>query len=69
MFSVGEKSSRLPEILSSAAVFLEDEVERKLGTLLERLEPALILFVGLMVAFLAFSVFLPMWNMLSVIQR
>ena len=59
---VGMDSGELPQFLSKAAYFLNDETERKLHRFQMLLEPCLLLFVGAITALVLFSVMLPVFQ-------
>lgn len=65
MVRVGEETGTLDTNLETLAVFYEEEADRKINTLTGMMEPALMLFVGGMVGFLAVSVILPMYSMMG----
>ncbi len=65
MISVGEGSGKLSEMLLSAAEFYEKEREVFIKRFTALLEPALTLFVGIIVGIIAMAVFLPMAGMIS----
>lgn len=69
MIAVGEETGRIDELLLEAADFYDREVDYDLKTLTARMEPILLLIVASMVLVLALGIFLPMWNMMDVIQR
>lgn len=62
---VGEKSGTLDESFLYIADFYSKEVFNKTRNLPALLEPILLVFVGLMVGILAFSVIFPMYKMIS----
>lgn len=66
MVRVGEKSGNLGETLLSMSHFYQKEVNRTLDVLLALLEPLLIVFLGLGVAFLMAAVVLPLYQLSSV---
>jgi len=68
MVRVGEETGTLDNHLSSLAGFYEEEVDRAMKRLTGMLEPAMILFVGLIVGFVAISVVLPMYSLLQSIR-
>ncbi len=69
MLSVGEETGLVDEMLENVAEFYEREVDYKLKNLSSALEPILIVIVGAMVLILALGVFLPMWDLTSVIRK
>ncbi len=62
MVRVGMESGRLPLFLEHSARLMTEETERKLLRLRKILEPALILFVGLLTAAVVFSVLVPVFQ-------
>ena len=65
MVNVGEKTGKLDSILKELAVFYEEEIDNSLKNLVSLLEPALLLFMGIMVATIAFSVIMPIYQMVG----
>ncbi len=55
MIRVGERSGSLDQQLASAAEFYEREMRFKLKRVTDLFEPAVILFVGAVVAFVAIA--------------
>ena len=68
MIAVGENSGALGQMLTNIADFYDKERELFIKRSLSLLEPALTLFVGLMVGMIAIAMFLPMINMISTLQ-
>lgn len=62
MIEVGESSGALAPMLTSVAEFYEDEVTLKLGTLVALIEPVMLIFMGLLVAFILISLYLPIFS-------
>lgn len=69
MLSVGEETGLVDEMLENVAQFYEREVDYKLKNLSSALEPILIVIVGVMVLILALGVFLPMWDLTSIMRK
>jgi len=65
MARVGEESGTLEENLATLGVFYEDETERKTQVMVAAVEPILTIVVGALVAFIAISMVLPMYSVLS----
>lgn len=65
MVNVGEKTGKLDSILKELAVFYEEEIDNSLKNLVSLLEPALLLFMGVIVATIAFSVIMPIYQMVG----
>ena len=68
MVRVGEETGTLDSNLETLAKFYEEEADRKINALTSMMEPALMLFIGGMVGFLAVSVILPMYTMIGAIR-
>ena len=62
MVNIGERTGKLDELLTKLADFYEREIDRTLKTLTSFIEPALIVVIGLGVAFVIFSVILPIYQ-------
>ncbi|HEB73161.1 MAG TPA: type II secretion system F family protein [Nitrospirae bacterium] len=62
MAASGEESGSLDEMLLDVSRYLEDDARRNIRKLAAYIEPAMILGMGLVVLFLALSIFLPMWD-------
>ncbi|MCL1050064.1 type II secretion system F family protein [Shewanella abyssi] len=68
MVAVGEETGQIDQLLNDAADFYEGEVDYDLKNLTAKLEPILIGFVACIVLVLALGIYLPMWDMLSVVK-
>lgn len=68
MVAVGEESGRLDRMMDKVADYFDTETNYTIKNLSTLIEPILLLFLGLMVAFIALSIFLPMWNIMSVMR-
>jgi len=55
-------------MLNEIAAFYEPEIEYTIKNLTALLEPFMLLFMGLMVAFIALSVLLPIFNLIKVFR-
>ena len=66
MLSVGEETGVVDEMMQEVAGFYEREVEYDVKNLSSTIEPLLITVIGVMVLILALGIFLPMWDMSSV---
>ena len=62
MIEVGESSGALAPMLNSVAEFYEEEVSLRLGTLVSLIEPVILIFMGLLVAFILISLYLPIFS-------
>jgi type II secretory pathway component PulF len=68
MVAVGEESGRLDEMMDKVADYFDTETNYTIKNLATMIEPFLLLFLGMMVAFIALSIFMPMWNIMSVMR-
>jgi len=64
----GERSGNLIESLSYLSSFYEGEVERETKDLTIALEPILLIFVGLIVAFIAIAIIAPIYQYITAID-
>jgi len=65
MVKVGEATGALDQMLSSVADFLDEEVEVRMQRILSLIEPLMLIFMGLIVALLLLSVYLPLFSALG----
>lgn len=63
MIEVGEEAGDLPSTLEYLAEFYDDEIEYLVANLTALLEPFMIFVVAILVAIIAFSIVLPMFQM------
>ena len=68
MIAVGENTGRLDQMLLNVADLFERERELFIKRFTTMLEPALTLFVGLIVGLIAISMFMPMIDMISKLE-
>lgn len=68
MIDTGEETGNLPEMTEEVARFYDEEVDRSIKALLSLLEPLLIIFLAGIVGFVAFSIYLPLFKMVTVIH-
>jgi MSHA biogenesis protein MshG len=69
MIGVGEETGDIGRLMGEIADMYEEDVEYELKTLVTRIEPILIFFIGVLVLILALGVFVPMWDMGQVQTR
>jgi type IV pilus assembly protein PilC len=62
MIEVGESSGALAPMLTSVAEFYEEEVNLRLGALVSIIEPVILIFMGVLVAFILISLYLPIFS-------
>lgn len=63
MVRVGESTGALPQMLTSVAEFFDDEVQTKTAALLNLIEPVIMIFMGIFVAFVLISLYLPIFSL------
>jgi general secretion pathway protein F len=65
MITLGEKSGELEDMLKIVSESYQDQVESRIGKLTAVLEPIMMVVMGLAVAFIVFSVIVPMMSLNS----
>ncbi len=68
MIEVGESSGALAPMLTSVAEFYEEEVGLRLSTLVSVIEPVLLVFMGLFVASILISLYLPVFSLSGTVK-
>ena len=68
MIMVGEESGELEEMLVNVAKFYDEEVDRTVEKLTAIIEPLLMVFIGLTVGTMVIAMYLPIFNMVNLIQ-
>lgn len=69
MIEVGESSGALAPMLNSVAEFYEDEVNLRLGAMVSLIEPIMLIFMGMLVAFILISLYLPIFSLSATAAR
>jgi type IV pilus assembly protein PilC len=67
MVGVGERSGNLPEMLAKISDYYDSEVDTAITTLISILEPSLIVVMGIVMAGVLISMYLPMFEMVGAI--
>ncbi len=62
MIEVGEASGALSAMLGSVADFYEEETTLRLGALIAVVEPAILVFMAIVIAFILISLYLPIFS-------
>jgi type IV pilus assembly protein PilC len=65
MVKVGEATGALDEMLSSVSDFLDDQIETRMARLLSLIEPLMLVFMGMIVAIILISIYLPLFSSLG----
>ncbi len=68
MIAIGERSGQLEEMLVNVADSYENQVNVRIGALTSLLEPILIVLMGVVIAFVAFSILMPILQVNSAIH-
>jgi type II secretory pathway component PulF len=62
MISTGEESGDLEKMLESSYDYLEEEVNHRVGILTTLMEPIMLIVIGVVVGFVALSIYLPLFS-------
>ena len=62
MIEVGESTGALAQMLNSVAEFYEDDVNTRMQAALSLIEPAIMIFMGIFVAFVLIALYLPIFS-------
>ncbi len=68
MVSIGEKSGTLSVMMDKVADFYDSETRYSIDNLSSLIEPILLVVMGVIVGLLALAIYMPMWNMMKVMQ-
>ena len=69
LVGVGEETGMLDVLLEKAADYFESDVAAAIATLGAVLEPALIVFLGVIVGFIVYSVYIPLYTLIGSISK
>jgi type IV pilus assembly protein PilC len=65
MMEVGESTGALPAMLNSVAEFYDEDVATRTTAVLSLIEPAIMIFMGIFVAFVLVALYLPIFSLAS----
>ena len=68
MVKVGETTGALGTMLTNVSDFLDQEIETRMQRLLSLVEPLMLVFMGVIIALLLISVYLPMFSVLGQVK-
>ncbi len=68
MVRVGETSGNLTAVLDESAEYYERSIDNKINALISLIEPVIIIVLGLVVAMMLVSVYLPIFSTIRVVQ-
>lgn len=69
MIEVGESTGALPAMLNSVAEFYEEDVQNALSAAMQLVEPFILIFMGITVAFVLISLYLPIFSLGAQMQQ
>jgi type IV pilus assembly protein PilC len=69
MIEVGESTGALTEMLNSLADFYDEEIETEVSRFVTLIEPAMLVFMGVVIAGIVLSLYLPLFQLTSVIGQ
>jgi type IV pilus assembly protein PilC len=69
MIEVGESTGALPQMLNSVAEFYEDDVNTRMTAALALIEPAIMIFMGIFVAFVLIALYMPIFSLADTAGR
>ena len=69
MIEVGESTGALPKMLNSVAEFYEDDVNTRMTASLALIEPAIMIFMGIFVAFVLIALYMPIFSLADTAGR
>jgi type IV pilus assembly protein PilC len=65
MIKVGEATGSLDDMLNNVSDFLDEQIETRMQRILSLVEPMMLVFMGIIIAILLISIYLPMFSMLG----
>jgi len=68
MVEVGESTGALQEMLNSLADFFDEEIETNLGRFITVIEPILLIVMGIVIAGLLLSLYMPLFNLSNALR-
>ena len=68
MIEVGESTGALPSMLNSVAEFYEEDVTIRMTAVLSLIEPAIMIFMGIFVAFVLVALYLPIFSLADTLR-
>lgn len=68
MIKVGESTGALVEMLNNVSEFYDEDLETRLTRMVALIEPAILVFLGLVIAVLLYAFYLPLFQLTNVTQ-
>jgi len=69
MIEVGESTGALTEMLNSLADFYDEEIETDVARFVTVIEPAMLVFMGVVIASIVLSLYLPLFQLTSIVGQ
>jgi type IV pilus assembly protein PilC len=69
MIEVGESTGALTEMLNSLADFYDEEIDTEVARFVTLIEPAMLVFMGVVIAGIVLALYLPLFNLTAVVGR
>jgi type IV pilus assembly protein PilC len=69
MVEVGESTGAMPAMLNSVAEFYEEDVQNSMATAMQLIEPVILIFMGITVAVVLLSLYLPIFSLGAQVQQ
>jgi type IV pilus assembly protein PilC len=67
MIEVGESTGALQEMLNSLAEFYDEEIETEVGRFITLVEPVILVFMGIVIAIVVLALYMPLFELSSVV--
>jgi len=67
MIEVGESTGALTEMLNSLADFYDEEIDTEVARFVTLIEPAMLVFMGIVIAGIVLALYLPLFNLTAVV--
>jgi type IV pilus assembly protein PilC len=67
MVEVGESTGALQEMLNSLADFYDEEVDTEVGRFITMIEPILLIGMGIIIAVVVLSLYMPLFELTSLV--
>ena len=68
MIRIGETSANLGGMLREVAEVYDESIQSRIDTFVSLIEPVIIIFLGVLVAFMLLSVYVPIFNIIKVVR-
>jgi type IV pilus assembly protein PilC len=69
MIEVGESTGALQEMLNSLADFYDEEIDTEVGRFVTVIEPSLLIVMGIVIAGIVLALYMPLFNLTSVVSQ